>query len=49
MKYYSDWQTAFIEFIMHFGKEFEDSYNLAMEFERHLHQNRKGTYYIVWP
>ncbi len=49
MTYYSNWQDAFIDFIKRFGHNYGDSYNLAVEFESYLNQNKKGTYFIVWP
>lgn len=48
MKYYKTWQEAFIEFIERFGHNYEDSYNLSVEFELHLNKNKRGVYYIVW-
>lgn len=46
MKYYSTWQEAFIDFINKHGSEYEDSYNLAVEFEQQLHKNVKGVYFM---
>ena len=48
MKYYSTWQAAFIEFIERYGSNYEDSYNLSVEFELHLKQNKNGAYFIIW-
>jgi hypothetical protein len=46
MKYYKTWQEAFISFTERYGHNFDDSYNLAAEFEEHLYKNKNGTYYF---
>ncbi len=46
MKYYTTWQEAFKDFIDRFGHNYEDSYNLAAEFEENLCRNIKGVWYI---
>lgn len=48
MKYYSTWQEAFIDFINKHGSDYDDSYNLAAEFEEKLGKNIKGVYYIYF-
>ena len=47
MNTYSTWQEVFIQFIEQFGHNYKDSYNLAVEFEAHLRQNRLGRYYLI--
>ena len=47
MKYYSNWQDALISFITKYGHNYEDAYNLIVEFELELKQNIKGAYYII--
>ena len=47
MKYYTTWQEAFQVFIKKFGHNYQDSYNLAAEFEQQLRQNRRGAYYLI--
>jgi len=49
MKYYSTWQEALIDFIKHYGQEYEDGYNLLMEFEERVKQNTVGTWFIYFP
>lgn len=47
MKYYKTWQLAFMDFIREHGDEFQDSYNLSVEFESVLRQNRAKAFYMV--
>lgn len=49
MVYYSTWQAALLDFTNRYGHNFETPYGLLMEFEEHLNQNRKGTYFIYYP
>ena len=44
---YRTWQEAFMQFIRKYGHNYEDSYNMAVEFEMHLRQNRLGVYYLL--
>lgn len=46
MKYYTNWQDALQEFILQYGHNYSDAYNLVMEFEQLLQQNIKGTYIL---
>ena len=46
MKYYSEWQDALLDFIKYYGHNYPDSYNLMVEFEEHLKQNKLGAYYM---
>lgn len=46
MKAYSEWQTALTDFILQYGHNYQDSYNLVSEFEQMLSQNRNGTYFL---
>lgn len=48
MRYYKTWQEAFKDFIERFGHNYEDSYNLAAEFEQQLNKNIKGVYYMYF-
>lgn len=48
MTYYSTWQEAMLDFIRLYGQDYEDSYNLAVEFEQHLKRNRMGAWFIKW-
>lgn len=47
MKYYTSWQEALQEFIATYGHNFEDPYNLIVEFELDLKQNVNGAYFIT--
>ena len=47
VKYYKSWQSALTDWIELYGHEFGDPYNLIVEFELHLKQNIRGTYYLV--
>ena len=47
MKYYKSWQAALTDWIELYGHEFGDPYNLIVEFELHLKQNIRGTYYLL--
>lgn len=46
MKTYSTWQEAFVDFIRAYGHNYDDSYNLAVEFEQHLTTNRLGVCFL---
>lgn len=46
MKYYSKWQDALVDFIAQYGHNYEDAYNLIIEFELQLKRNIKGTYFM---
>lgn len=48
MKYYSNWQSALIDFVKLFGHNYIDSYPLMEDFELRLKQNIKGTYFIYF-
>lgn len=48
MKYYSTWQQALSEFIQRYGHNYEDGYNLVVEFENKLQKNVHGVYFIIW-
>lgn len=47
MTYYKSWQEALQDFIAKYGHNFEDPYNLTMEFEIQLKRNIKGAYYML--
>ena len=47
MTYYSTWQEALAEFITKYGHNYKDAYNLATEFEMHIKQNIKGSWYML--
>jgi hypothetical protein len=48
MKYYSTWQEAFMDYIRHFGHNYEEGniYALYSEFEYNLGKNSKGVYFL---
>ncbi len=46
-QYYNHWQDAFVVFIEQYGHNYQDSYNLAVEFEMHLRKNRLGCFYLL--
>jgi hypothetical protein len=48
MKYYSNWQTALIDYIMRYGHEYNEVHNLIEEFNHKLRINKVGTYFIYY-
>jgi hypothetical protein len=46
MIYFKTWQDAFAHFLSEFGHNYQDSYNLAAEFEQQLGRNRLGVYFL---
>lgn len=47
MKYYQTWQAALVDFIHWYGHNYQDSYNLMVEFEQRLGKNTKGTWFLT--
>ncbi len=43
---YKTWQEAYIAFIKQYGDSYKDAYNMSVEFEMHLRQNRHGVYFL---
>lgn len=46
MKYYKTWQEALVDFTKTYGHLHKDSYNLLIEFESNLFQNKNGSFYM---
>lgn len=49
MKYYRSWQDALQDFISRYGANYQDPYNLMVEFEEQLKKNIKGVYFMYFP
>jgi len=47
MTFYSTWQEALMVFILMYGHNYKDSYNLMVEFENKLQKNAKGAFYFM--